>query len=252
MYDLARFSLKDMAACGAALRKMGVGATSLEEAAGRTVQYLYRHLVDGPSGEPACALVRLFKTHPFKELEPDLKRFAKETLGGKPAPPDLKCFTLMATAGLRPEWNERANSAHYKAIPILGEQFAVRLPMFARLLTQLSLDVGTVLQPSPNLLVDHHEKTYNVFYVPEAPGSSYIPVQEGFVARFGVKSVLGIGALLPSGDLFAVIMFSRVSIQPDAAELFRPLALCVKLSLLPFDGAAVFARSPSRRKGVGP
>ncbi|TAJ25631.1 MAG: hypothetical protein EPO64_07825 [Nitrospirae bacterium] len=250
MYDLARFSLKDMTECGAALRKLGDGATSLEETAGRTVRYLHEHLVDGQSGEPACVLVRLFKTHPFKGLEPGLKRYAKAILGDRPAPPTLKCITLMATAGLRPEWNERGKSTRYKAIPILGEPFAAQLPMFARLFVQFGLDIGTVLQPPSDLLVDYREKTYNVFYVPEAIGSPYIPVQEEFVARYGVKSALGFGALLPSGDLCAVIMFSRVSVTPDAAEMFRPLALCVKLALLPFDGKAVFAPLPSSRKGV--
>ncbi|MBA3339435.1 MAG: hypothetical protein H0T54_06790, partial [Geodermatophilaceae bacterium] len=40
----------------------------------------------------------------------------------------------------------------------------------------------------------------------------------------GVKSVLGFGGALPSGELFAVILFARTHIAASVAQLFRPTA----------------------------
>src|SRR5690349_992168 len=58
-YNLAEFSLHDMTVCSSALRMLSAGATGMDDAAQRLVNYLYEHLVDGDTGEPACALVRL-------------------------------------------------------------------------------------------------------------------------------------------------------------------------------------------------
>ena len=55
-----------------------------------------------------------------------------------------------------------------------------------------------------------------------------------------IKSVLGFGGLLPSGNLFAVIMFSKVPIGADAASMFRSISLSVTQVLLPFE-TKVFA-----------
>jgi len=81
--------------------------------------------------------------------------------------------------------------------------------------------------------MDMAQTTYNVFYLPEAAGNKYVPAQEDFVIPFGVSSVLGFGGILPSGNLFVIIMFSRVPISPRTAEMFRTLALSVKIAVLP-------------------
>jgi hypothetical protein len=46
----------------------------------------------------------------------------------------------------------------------------------------------------------------------------------------GVKSVLGFGGMLPSRDLFAVILFSKIHIPRAIAELFKTLGLIIKLA----------------------
>ncbi len=47
--------------------------------------------------------------------------------------------------------------------------------------------------------------------------------------------MLGFGGMLPMGDIFVVIVFSKVRIPRETAELFRTLALNVKMAALPFD-----------------
>ena len=72
------------------------------------------------------------------------------------------------------------------------------------------------------LIGDMSKKTYNTFYVPESVGSPYIPTQDDFVIPNGIKSVLGFGGVLSSGELFVVIMFSKASIPADVKEAVEP------------------------------
>jgi hypothetical protein len=81
-----------------------------------------------------------------------------------------------------------------------------------------------------------------VFYVPETHiVGPYIPAQAEFVIPYGIKSALGFGGVLPSGNLFAVIMFTRVPIPMATARMFRTIAINVKMNILRFAGAKVFA-----------
>jgi serine phosphatase RsbU (regulator of sigma subunit) len=114
--------------------------------------------------------------------------------------------------------------------------------MISQLIRQLGLDIKTVINPGPDLLVEIEQRKYNVFYVPEAIGNPYIPAQDSFVIPFGIKSVLGFGGLLPSGNLFVIIMFLKVQIPHSTAQMFSTLALNVKTALLRFDRGAVFAQ----------
>ena len=115
------------------------------------------------------------------------------------------------------------------------------IPMISRLLTQFGLDVGSVMRPDPMLIGDMPSKTYNTFYVLEAVGSPYISAQDDFVIPNEIKSVLGFGGVLSSGELFVVIMFSEVSIPADVAGKFSNVGARVKEVVEPFVGNKVFA-----------
>jgi hypothetical protein len=237
MYNLADFTLSDMAACGAALRKLGPQAATVEDAAQIIVTYLFEQFRDGPANAPACALVRLFRTRAFGRLDADLQALARQLLAGEPETPDLKCLLLAGTAGMRPEWDARTASARHRVIPLATEAMVRRSPMISQLVNQLGLEVSALLQPDPALLVDLEQKSYNVFHVAEARGSPYVPDQADFVVPYGIRSVVGFGGMLPLANLFAVILFTTVPLSRETADLFRPVALSVKLALLPFAGA---------------
>lgn len=241
MYDMTRFALSQMIESGAALRRLGAGTQSMEAAADRIVQYLYREFIDPRSGDPACALVRFYKTHPYGGLEPDLQTFARSVLGRDPESPAVKCLTLLATAGDRPEWNARTRSTGHQAIPLPSEQVIAQIPMIAQLVKQFDVEISALLSPDPTLLMDQEQKTYGVFYVSDAVGSPYIPAQDSFVIPCGIRSVIGFGGTLPPGDLFATILFSKVSIPRETADLFKTLSLSVKTAVLPFAGGTIFA-----------
>ncbi len=240
MYNVGRFNLVGMTECGAALRRLGSGSKSMEETANRIVKYLHENFTDGSEGKSAFALARFFKTHPSAELEPTLQDFASKLVKAPTISPSTLCLTLLATAGDKPEWNDRRQSNGHQAIPLLSEQMVASVPMISNLIRQFGVQVSTVLKPDPKLIMDLTQKTFNVFHVPEAPGSPFIPSQNEFVIPCGIKSVLGFGGMLPSGNLFAVILFSKAPISSEMAELFKPLALSVKMAVLPYEDC-VFA-----------
>jgi hypothetical protein len=240
MFDLRNFSDADALSCGDALATLGSGASSMEEAAGRIVNYLYDNLGDVHRAK-SCALVRFYKTHPYGQLGPELRRFAQGILGHPPKSDEMRCLTLLATRGEEAKWNSRANSVGHKAIPLPSEDFVSRIPMISRLVSMLGLDVSAVIKPDPGLIADLEERTYNAFHVPEAVGSPYIPAQKDFVLPFGVQSVIGFGGVLGTGDLYAVIVFAKVRVPRDVADRTKSLAKRVKDAVQPFAGTRVFA-----------
>lgn len=241
MHDLNKFGLKEMTVCQSVLRQSGSNAECMEDVANNVVQYLYDNLIDGTTGEKACSLVRFFKTHDYETLEEDLKGFAKNILksSGVNESLDMKCLTLLATAGEKPDWNKRQKSNGHKAIPLPSKEFVERLPMIANLIRQLKLEISKVLKPDPGFILDASDSDCGVFYIPNAEGNEMIPEQENFVKPLGLKSVLGFGGVLPSGNFFAVILFSKVKISQQTANLFKTLALAVEFSVT-FFGTKVF------------
>lgn len=241
-YDVTNFTIREMTECGKALRKMGVGAGSMEEAANRIVRHLHDNLIDGRTGMRSCSLVRFFKTHPYERLDDELQGFARNMCGDIPTFPAMKCLVLLATAGEMPEWNSRKNSTGHKAIPLPSEETVHQIPMIRNLIKQLGISVKSVIKPDPEIILDMEQKTYNVFLIPEALDSPHIPAQREFVIPRGIKSVLGFGGVFPSGEMFAIIMFLKVPASNELAGLFRTLALNVKIAVLPFI-TTIFAKT---------
>lgn len=239
MYNFSNLSISAVIQCGIDIRSLGSNAQSMEETANALVQYFFNRFTD-EQGEKSCVLVRFFKTHNMNQLPQRLQDFANKQLQERPASDSFKCLTLLATAGVEDAWQVRDKSQGHQAIPLPSQEVATRIPMIRNLIKQMGMKIETVINPDPDLLLDMSLKTFNVFHVPDAENSPYIPAQDDFVKPYGVKSVLGIGGVLPSGNIFAVIMFSRTPISHEAANLFNTLALNVKLLILPFDDS-VFA-----------
>jgi PAS domain S-box-containing protein len=249
-HDLAGFALRDMIECVRSLRRAAESASSMEEAARAIVQSLYRNLASVENGEPNCALVRCFKTHRFGLLPAELAAVARKGLNEGPANHELRCLTLLATAGQLPKWNDRRQSVGHRAIPLASVEIVERAPMIASLIRQMGLGIEAALYPDSQLILDADQHAFNVFHVEHAEGDPSIPAQQDFVQKYGIRSVLGFGGLLPSGDLFAVILFSKIRVRRETAALFRTIALGVKLALLPYTQGRVFdADAPAHPAG---
>jgi hypothetical protein len=238
MYDITRFTFADMAHCGAELREVGADASSLEAAADAIVRHLYENLRDAKGR--ACAMVRLYATHAFVELPLDLRDAGRDLPAETTLTPDTKCMTLLGAAGDLPEWNDRRTAPGYRTIPLSSRSAIDSIPIVAEMVRQFGLDFNVLLESWP-LSADLEARACNVFFVPEAQTSSFLPAQAEFVVPFGIKSVLGFGGVLPWGNLFAVLMFTRAPISADTAQMFRTIALSVKMNMLRFTSGKVFA-----------
>lgn len=238
--NLQNFDLPQMLRTGLGVRRAANGTQTLEDALVRVCRFLYDELEDN-AGQRACVLVRAYKTHPYEALEPSLQRFANRLMGGSAPPPSMKCLTLLASAGERDEWNDRRKSKGHQAIPLPRPDIVEKAPMIAQLIRQFGLDPADIVTPSRAFVRDMEGRTYGVFFVDDAHGSPYIPAQQEFVQAHGIKSVVGCGGALRGGDLFAVILFTRVALSQEVADRFRTIALDIKSSLFFFDDDAVFS-----------
>lgn len=239
-FDLETFSLVQMLQCGRGLRQAAASATSIEDAANSIVGYLYGNCRFQATGAHSCPLVRFYMTRPYSSLVPDLRAFAERQMGGVAAKPAMKCLTLMATVGQRSEWCDRRLSVGHRAIPLPSASIVEQAPMIAQLIKQMGLDISVIVEPSPEVLTELAGKTYNIFHVLEAKGSPHIPAQADFVERYDIRSVVGFGGVVHTGDLFAVIMFSRARIPAEAAARFKNIALDVKSVIFPLHNLSAF------------
>ena len=241
MYNLSNFTLRDMLVSGGDIRKIARPAKTMEEAAESIVHYFYERCVEPNSNEKSCALIRCYKTHPYGALDVTLRRFADGAMGGAKASPSMKCLTLLATVGEQAAWNSRHTSMGHKAIPLPSAAVIEQAPMIAQLIKQLGIEITDLVSPDRTTVASNDGKTYNVFHVEEAKGSPSIPAQKEFVERHNIRSVLGFGGLLRTGDLFAIIMFAKRHIPIESAQRFKTLALDAKAAFFPYTIDQVFA-----------
>lgn len=224
---LATLQETDATTCAEALRVAARGSATMEGAAGAICRWLHDELADA-RGDRACVMVRCYLTQPYSTLPPDLQRFAKRALGAvaiTPPEPGMRCLSLLATAGDEPDWNDRRRSKGHQAIPLPSPHIVERAPMIAQLIREMGLDIASVIRPGASPRHPRPDQTEGVFHVEEASGSPFIPAQAGFVDRYGIRSVVGFGGLLPSSsELFAIIAFSRVHVPVATADAFRTVA----------------------------
>jgi len=239
-HDLTRFTLADMVRCGEALRLLATEATSMEKAAQAVTRYLYENLRKRNSDNLSCVLVRFFRTLIYARLATDLREASSQTSVSAEISEDTKCLTLLATVGDDPRWNSRHTSTGHKCIPLISEAIVERFPMISQLIRQLGLTTSELLRTTPELIKELDQRNFGVFHVPMAINSPFVPAAD-FVASHGVSSVLGFGGMLPDGDLFAVIIFARIAIPSSTADMFRTIALNLKVALLDLLDKPVFA-----------
>ncbi|MGB2926786.1 MAG: response regulator [Limnothrix sp.] len=244
MLNLEKFNLENMVKCGLVLRSLSENASSMEEVAQQIVNYFYTELAT-PEGNPACSLVRFFTTQDYSELDADLQQVVQNNLQQEHIADNLKCLTLLATKGEQEAWNYRHKSTGHQAIPLLNQEYINQIPMIAQLLYQLGLDITEILHPTPENLLELSQKEYNAFFVPKALGSPCIPGQNNFVIPYGIESVIALGGVFPSGELFTIILFTKVAITRAIADMFQPLALSIKLAVMPFSYDSIFDSSAS-------
>lgn len=227
-------TVDDLVDLASRLRRVADGAVCMEQAAKAVVDHLAQELVD-EHGKPACALIRFYVTARHGALSGSLQELARLALPDdlrSELGEDTRCITLLATTGVDPAWNDRRSSSGHQAIPLLNEELIDRLPMVAGLLRGLGIDPASVVRPDPREHAARARRRYDVFFVRDAVTSPFIP-DKAFVERHGVRSALGFGGVLPSGELFAVLVFATVALTGATADLLQSLALTVQSVAVP-------------------
>jgi two-component system NtrC family sensor kinase len=248
--DLRRFDANERRHVQSSLWRATKQATTMEDAAAGICRVLYDQLeAETPAGRTrACVLVRCFKTHRFGLLEPEMQRAAAARLpDGAISTPEMRCMTLLASVGDRPEWCSRHTSQRFRSTPITHDTL-LRMPMWRSLFQQCGLDIpgstsaGAVAGEDDHF-IDRSHRSHNVFCVEQALGSASVPEQEGFVVPFQIASVFGFGGQLRRGEVYAVLLFARVPVSRAVATQVNAIALDVTSTLFRFEEADVFART---------
>ena len=196
-----------------------------------TCQYILTSLFEtfvDTQGEKEIALCRFFKSCKRNELPKDIDEYLEKAF---PNSYTDKYLALCGTYGTLREWCDRKKSKNYKAFPI-NNKVVDSLPMMSALFDQIGIRLGELKEIDNKLLLDTDNHDFDVFWVENAKNSQYIPKQESFIIPHKIKSVVGFGGKFSNGNVYAVIIFSKVHISREIAALFKSLAPAIKYLLI--------------------
>jgi hypothetical protein len=261
-FDLQNLSEANVVALRGVLQALAEDATSRQMMGERLVVKLFESLRDAANDGPACLLVRCFQTATYARMPTHYQYSADQLLIGLPVRPgvpaqrpempsqepgvldQMRCLSLLATHGVKSVWNDVMTSVGHQAIPLPSVEVVQKAPMIAKLLQQLGMSIERAVAPpdSPDFQVQATDGSFSVFHIAQAVGSPFIPAQESFVTAYGVRSVVGMGGVLPDGELIAVLLFTSVPISEEVAKRFEGLADEVRTLFGAFPAAATFGR----------
>src|SRR5262245_46865245 len=135
-YELPRLSLSALVELGREISASRESARSMEEVAACVVSTLRDRFID-EHGRLSNVLVRFYRTTSFEHLDDGLRTIASRDLGGVAPSPNMRCLTLLASAGDRPEWMERTRSSRHQCIPLPSHERVAAMPMISQLMRQL-------------------------------------------------------------------------------------------------------------------
>jgi hypothetical protein len=174
-------------------------------------------------------------------------QFAADQLLGSVPPQvgvldQMRCLALLATHGLKPVWNDVMTSVGHQAIPLPSVEVVKKAPMIARLFDQLGMSIERAVAPpdSTDFQMQTLPSDFSVFHIADAVRSPFVPAQATFVEPYGVRSVIGMGGVLPEGELIAVVLFTRLPVSNAVAQRLSALAAAVRCVLLPFPPQRTF------------
>lgn len=179
-------------------------------------------------GVPACASIQLFKTHRFGDLPPAARQSAVERVGWEPAPSATALVTLAwgGSSGIPAEW---------LAVPLTNEGTVDASPFLRAVLAALHIGPAELVDPAVAQTNELHRRPYGIFHVPDATAFDAPLSSDGAqcVARTRTCSIVALGGGLLSGDVFLLVLCSRVPISSPVAKLLKALTPAVKTALVP-------------------
>lgn len=198
--------------------------SSFEEASQQIVED-FHNLFRSQDDEPTFALVRVFRTMSFDELNSDLQAKADTSAADH-------FLTLMGTVGLESAWCDRRLSQKRQAIPINQNMS----PMFKGIFQDLGFSWQDETGDDIVAGQDIHDMSFlRYFYVEDVGASTYITDQEQFVQPYGIQSAIAAGVQFVSQAAYVIIGFSRQHISPEQAEKLVQITPHLSTLLAIFD-----------------
>jgi hypothetical protein len=235
------------------LRETVRGASALEHAAQAVACELVREFRD------TTALARVYALVPNQALPDDVRRFVDDLADdhGVALAPATPVLCLLGTHGEDPAWCDRRTSERHRGIPLVSRDFVAKIPMIARLLKELGIDLEW-LDEAPEFVTRRLLGGFNgVFFVRDAAsakdalGRQIIPAQD-FVEEHGVKTVFGMGGFYPNGTMIVCIVFTRETLERSQVERFQSLISMLKGETFGLARSGRYFESESAASAQGP
>jgi signal transduction histidine kinase len=226
-HGLQSLSLAQLFACCRHLRAVS-GATE-DERAGVMLRYLFENLVT-PGGEPACALLRLFKVEPYRSLPPALRALVKADLADREPPSDAVFVRLLASVGAAsPSMDPATCTGRLFQVSAQGE-VANRSPILSWVLDERRIRLARAVAGERLADVADRRGIKGLLHIEHPVGSGMVPDQD-FVRRGGIRSVVGCAETLPRGNGFGFVLYSKVPVGAPVAQLLRGAVYSMRLGL---------------------
>ena len=194
-----------------------------QEIAQSFAQLLYKNF------EESIVLVRVFLVLSYDRLSASDQNYVQNLASSLGVAEDLHekthVLSLMGTAGVEADWNDRRKSNGHLGIPLVSARFAEEAPMVARLLKEIGLGLD---RPDTRHVTQNLGSLSNVFHVRDAgedrdERNRYIVPARDFVQNNKVKSVFGLGGGYLDGTLATILCFSRETLSRTAILNCTPL-----------------------------
>lgn len=220
-------------------------AATLEDAAQALVSAI---CTEFPAG---MVLARTFLTLPFARLPEDLRRAAwscveDQTLHAAVGP-TTPILALLSTCGREVEWCDRRRSRGHAAIPLSSRSFVDSIPMVARMLHEMGIDLGLETGGDPYVERILGAGWVGLFHVDDArtarddKGRRIIPAND-FVERYGVRSVFGLGKAYGNGSIASVVVFATSVLPRATVESLVPIVNQFKAETIDLMGRGAIFR----------
>ena len=236
------------------LRPQLRSATTLESAARGAIQIICTEF------SSSVVLARMFITLPFGKLPEDLRRAAWEVVEAQGLHASVRdqtpVLTLLSACGKNAEWCDRRRSRGHAAIPLCTASFLDSIPMIARMMQEMGVDLGLRSESGPYAQKVLNAGWVGLFYVEDARsarderGRRIIPASD-FVDTHSVRTVFGLGKAYGNGSIASFVVFSNAIVSRDRVEALAPLVNGFKAATLDlvstgaiFDDAATAGTAP--------
>lgn len=230
MANLAEFSVGDLETMNRHILRLGRGKTSMVEAACEVTGYLYDNLL-AADGERACVMVRLYVTQPLSTLPTELQDIARSL-----APDVTDASACMTTLAHNGSAELPAGSLPEEYVLPFTDELTASIPLLPSLLEQVGVDLDSAIDPRRAIDVRLQHRTLNVYSATNLAEDEALlpnPLHREVVRQRGIKSLVALAGVLPTGAMLLLILQARIEVPERAVFFLQPLGVAVKAALVP-------------------